>query len=193
MTEIVLTETENIAQSFVPTFSDDNKKATYLSYLIANFAHREACKLTPVSEKQVRRWKDADPNFLHICGEGLSALRKEFASTFIDMQFTRNFHMVLQKDFRVLYKDGVLGQILAEGKTPTDVQKLTDNDVKYLEKIRQHYTPQSLAMVKQLLGGGTVDQPFDFTKLTMEIKREQITITEVHGDGNEIKEEHSDA
>ena len=164
MTE-ALTETEAIAQSFVPTFSDDSKKATYLSYLVANFAHREACQLTPVSEKQVRRWKDADPNFLRMCGEGLPELRKQFASQFIDMQFTRNFHLVLQKDFRVLYKDA-LGQDLSE------------NEVRYLEKIRQHYTPQSLAMVKQLLGGGTVQEPFDFTRLTLEIKREQITLVQ---------------
>jgi hypothetical protein len=33
-------------------------------------------------------------------------------------------------------------------------------------------------MVKQLLGGGTVAQPFDFTKLTLSIKREQIEITQ---------------
>jgi len=163
-----LTETESIAQSFIPTFSDDNKRATYLSYLIANFAHREACQLTPVSEKQVRRWKDADPNFAQICTTGLQELRKQFANQFIDMQFTRNFHLVLQKDFKVLYKDA-LGN------------ELTENETRYLEKIRQHYTPQSLAMVKQLLGGGTVEQPFDFTRLTMEIKREQITITEVQG------------
>ncbi len=170
MTETNLTEAENIAQSFIPTFSDDNKKATYLSYLIANFAHREACQLTPVSEKQVRRWKDADENFLHICTDGLQALRKEFASTFIDMQFTRNFHLVLQKDFRVLYKDAV-GEV-----------SLTKDETDYLVKIRQHYTPQSLAMVKQLLGGGTVDRPFDFTRLTMEIKREQITIVQEQSD-----------
>ena len=170
MNETALTETESIAQSFIPTFSDDNKKATYLSYLIANFAHREACQLTPVSEKQVKRWKDGDENFYHICTDGLQELRKQFANQFIDMQFTRNFHLVLQKDFRVLYKDA-LGEIL------------TDNDVRYLEKIRQHYTPQSLAMVKQLLGGGTLKDPFDFTKLTMEIKREQITITQEGGNG----------
>lgn len=165
MSDIVPTETENIAQSFVPTFSDDNKKATYLSYLIANFAHREACQLTPVSEKQVKRWKDADPEFETICTIGLQALRKEFANTFIDMQYTRNFHLVLQKDFKVLYKDA-MGNVL------------TENENKYLEKIRQHYTPQSLAMVKQLLGGGTIKEPFDFTKLTMTIKREQIEITQ---------------
>lgn len=165
MTETSLTETEAIAKAFVPSFTDNDKKTTYLSYLIANFAHREACQLTPVSEKQVRRWKDADLNFDHICGEGLQALRKEFANVFIDMQFTRNFHLVLEKDFRILYKDA-LGQ------------ELTENEFAYLAKIRQHYTPQSLAMVKQLLGGGSVEQPFDFTKLTMTIKREQIEITQ---------------
>ena len=165
MNKVIPTETESIAQSFVPTFSDDNKKATYLSYLIANFAHREACQLTPVSEKQVRRWKEADENFAVICTSGLQELRKEFASTFIDMQFTRNFHLVLQKDFRVLYKDAI-------------GEELSEAEYKYLEKIRQHYTPQSLAMVKQLLGGGTVAEPFDFTRLTMTIKREQIEITQ---------------
>jgi len=167
MNELAQTETEAIAQSFVPTFSDDNKKATYLSYLIANFAHRESCQLTPVSEKQVRRWKEADENFATICTTGLPALRKEFASTFIDMQFTRNFHLILQKDFRVLYKDA-LGQ------------ELTENEVKYLEKIRQHYTPQSLAMVKQLLGGGTVEQPFNFTEVVMKlsVEKRQVEITQ---------------
>jgi len=171
MQEIVQTETESIAKSFIPTFSDDNKKATYLSYLIANFAHREACQLTPVSEKQVHRWKEADENFAEICTTGLQALRKEFANTFIDMQFTRNFHLILQKDFRVLYKDA-LGN------------ELSENEVRYLEKIRQHYTPQSLAMVKQLLSGGTVEQPFDFTKLTLSIKREQIDIVQERGNNN---------
>ena len=168
MMESKPTETEAIALAFVPTFSDDSKKATYLSYLVANFSHREACQLTPVSEKQVHRWRDADPNFAKIAGEGLRELRKEFASSFIDMQFTRNFHLILQKDFRVLYKDAIGGE-------------LTKTEDEYLGKIRQHYTPQSLAMVKQLLGGGTVEQPFDFTKLTLSIWREQIDIVQEKG------------
>ena len=176
MNDSAPTETESIALAFVPSFADDSKKATYLSYLVSNFAHREACQLTPVSEKQVGRWKDADPNFALVCGVQLPQLRKEFANQFIDMQFTRNFHLILQKDFRILYKDAVLSQIIADGKTPTDSQRLYESEVRYMEKIRQHYTPQSLAMVKQLLGGGTVDQPFDFTKLTMRIKTEQVEI-----------------
>jgi len=71
--------------------------------------------------------------------------------------------LVLQKDFRILFKEATEGT-------------LTDDEKGYLLKIRQHYTPQSLAMVKQLLGGGNVEKPFDFTKLTLTIKKEQTTI-----------------
>ena len=93
----------------------------------------------------------------------MSDLRKKLSTEYIDMEFTRNFHLVLQKDFRVLFKDA------------TD-ETLNDDEKGYLLKIRQHYTPQSLAMVKQLLGGGNIEKPFDFTKLTLTIKKEQTTI-----------------
>jgi len=171
------TETDSIAKSFLPMLVDDGfgdtttaKRAEYLSKRICNFSVRESCQLAKVAEKTVRRWRDADPDFLRLDTEGMTDLRKNFATEYVDMQFTRNFHLVLQKDFKVLYKDATNGG-------------LTEAEEKYLEKIRAHYTPQSLAMVKQLLGGGTTDQPFDFTRLTMTIKREQI----------EIREEHSNA
>ncbi len=165
------TETDSIAKSFLPMLVDDGfgntttaKRAEYLSKRICNFSVRESCQLANVSEKTVRRWRDADPDFLRMDTEGMTELRKNFSTEYIDMQFTRNFHLVLQKDFKVLYKDAV-------------GESLTEPEGKYLEKIRAHYTPQSLGMVKQLLGGGKIDQPFDFTRLTMTIKREQIEIT----------------
>lgn len=169
MEEVKPPETVSIANSLVPTFADDGKKAHYLSYRIANFSFRESCELGKVSEKQVRRWRAADENFNHLDTEGLTELRKQMANEYLDMQFTRNFHLILQKDFRVLYKDAT-----------QDVTKvpLTESEDKYLDKIRQHYTPQSLAMVKQLLGGGTVEQPFNFTELSFKIKRESLEITQ---------------
>lgn len=159
-----MTETVEMAKSLVPRFGDDGKKADYLSYRVTNFSMRESCQLGGVSEKQVRRWREASPEFKHLDTDGLTELRKQFAAEYLDMQFTRNFQLVLQKDFRVLFKDATS-------------QKMTKEEVDYMLKIRQHYTPQSLAMVKQLLGGGTVAEPFDFTRLTMTIKREQIEIT----------------
>ena len=164
-------ELEEISSSMLPRLLDDgfgatpeSKRADYLSKRICNFSVREACQLANVSEKSVRRWRDADPEFNRLDTEGMTDLRKALSTQLLDFQFTRNFHLVLQKDFRVLYKDAI------------EPEHMTENDTEYLGKIRQHYTPQSLAMVKQLLGGGSTDKPFDFTKLTLSIKREQIEI-----------------
>ena len=165
-------ETEEMAKSMLPMLVNDGfgetaeaKRADYLSKRVCNFSVREACKLANVTEKSVRRWRIADPHFLHLDTEGMTDLRKTLSTSLIDMQFTRNFHLILQKDFQVLYKDA------------TNVP-LTESEMEYLMKIRQHYTPQSLAMVKQLLGGGTVETPFDFTKTIFKMKLEQIEITQ---------------
>ena len=160
----VVSETKSIAESIVPTFADGGKKADYLSYRITNFSFREACQLAHVSEKQVHRWRDSDPNFNHLDTDGLSELRKSMANQFLDMQFTRNMQLVLQKDFRVLYRDALGLQ-------------LQPSEVEYLSKIRQFYTPQALAMVKQLVGGGDIKQPFDFTRMVMSIQERKIDIT----------------
>jgi len=169
----MITELEQIASSMLPRLMDDgfgatpeSKRADYLSKRICNFSVRESCQLAQVSEKSVRRWREADLEFNRLDTEGMTELRKALSTQLLDFQFTRNMHLVLQKDFRVLYKDAV------------EPEHMTEKDTEYLNKIRQHYTPQSLAMVKQLLGGGTVEKPFDFTKLTLSIKREQIEVTQ---------------
>lgn len=161
------TETDSIAKSFLPMIAGDGfgdtteaKRADYLSKRICNFSVRESCQLAKVAEKTVRRWRDADPDFLHLDTEGMTELRKNFATQYVDMQFTRNFHLVLQKDFRVLYKDATVGG-------------LTESEEKYMEKIRAHYTPQSLAIVKQLLTGKPLGENFDITKLIFKISEEK--------------------
>ena len=160
------TETEGIAASLLPMLEHDGgdgKRADYLAKRVSCFSMRESCQLAKVSEKSVHRWREADARFNYLDTEGMSDLRKKLSTEYIDMEFTRNFYLVLQKDFRILFKDA------------TD-ETLNDDEKGYLLKIRQHYTPQSLAMVKQLLGGGNIEKPFDFTKLTLTIKKEQTTI-----------------
>ncbi len=169
-----MSDTEEMALSLLPKLEGDgfdSKRADYLSKRVCNFSVRESCQLANVSEKSVRRWRDADPEFLKLDTDGMTELRKKLSAQYIDMEFTRNFHLVLQKDFKILYKDAV------------DNEHLTEDEKGYLLKIRQHYTPQSLAMVKQLLGGGTIEEPFSFTKLTMTLKREQIEIVQERNNG----------
>lgn len=160
------TETEQTAEALLPLLSGDGfnaKRAEYLSKRVCNFTVRESCKLCGIHEKTVHRWRETDEQFEILDTKGMTNLRKQLGMEYLSMQFTRNMSLFLEKDFKVLYKDATGGI-------------LTDDEKSYLGKIRQHYTPQSLAMIKQLVGGGTVEEPFNFTKLTMTLKREQIEV-----------------
>ena len=157
-----MSETEAIASSIIP-YEEVGKKASYLTKRICYFSIREACQLAKVAERTVRRWREEDPSFNELDTTGLIELREQFSTKYLDIEFTRNFHLVLQKDFDILYKDA-------------QNVELTDKEQNYLLKLRSHYTPQSLAMLKQLLGGGNLEQPFDFTKLVVTIRREREQI-----------------
>jgi len=162
MTEI--TPTEGMASSLTP-YADGTKKSSYLSYLIAGFSLREACKLAKVHERTIRNWREADPEFAQTEESCRTELRKRLADELIDFEFTRNFRLVLAKDFQVLFKDATGGY-------------LTESEEKYLAMIRKFYTPQQFAMVKQLVGGSDGEkEAFDFTKtvLTIRLEKEQVT------------------
>ena len=161
MTDIQPGTVESISEQVVPY--EDGKKSTYLSYRVAGFTVTEAVKLAKVHHKSVMRWRVDDLQFRHLDTEGMTEFRKKLSNHYLDIEFTRNFRLVLQKDFEILYKS-VTGVVLAE------------QDQEYLLKLRNHYTPQHLAMIKQLLGGGSVSEPFDFTKLTLTIRRERETM-----------------
>lgn len=163
-----VTTTEGIAQSLVPFYTDGGKKAKYLSYTVAGFSVMESIKLVPkLHLKTVQRWRDNDPNFASIEQRASTELRKQLSNELIDIEFTRNFRLFLAKDFEILFKD-------ATGIT------LTDKEQSYLLVIRKFYTPQQLAVVKQLVGGvESSPEMFDFTKLVIDVHLEKETIS--HG------------
>lgn len=158
-----LTETEGIAQSLIPYYMDGGKKARYLSYIVAGFSVMEAVALAKVHLKSVKRWREEDPNFQPLEEQAIGELREQLSNQLIDIEFTRNFRLILAKDFQILFKD-------AQNQT------LTEKEQQYLFVIRKFYTPQQLAMIKQLVGGTVGQQEaFDFTKtvLTIRLEREQ--------------------
>ncbi|KKM27389.1 hypothetical protein LCGC14_1575230 [marine sediment metagenome] len=162
-----MSETEEMASSRLPMLQadgGDGKRADYLSKRVCNFSMRESCKLANVSEKSVRRWREADPNFLHLDTEGITDLRKKLGNELIDMEYTRNFHLVLQKDFKVLYKDAI-------GST------LTEDETAYLLKvIRKHYTPQDIIAVdKAMQPDGDAMPPGSYREtLTVTVEGRQV-------------------
>lgn len=158
------TPTESIAETLLPYYTEGTNKAKYLKYIIAGFSKTEAaklCKLGKYHLKTIHRW-EADPIFMALLEKSRTTLRDELANKLVDIEFTRNFMLVLQKDFDVMFKD-------ATGET------LTKDEFAYLSLIRKFYTPQQYAMVKQMATGGGPDGAFDFTKTVLEIRLSKET------------------
>lgn len=158
------TETEKIAEVMVPSYLDDTKKSKYLRERIAGFNVRESMGRAGCSVRSVRRWREQDPEFNRLDTIGLIEARKELNTEYINIEFSRNFRMVLQKDFDILIK-------AMSGKD------LTAQEHQYLLKLRSHYTPQQLALIKQLVGEMESKEPFDFTRLTFTLRREREELT----------------
>lgn len=147
---------------------DEGKKAKYLSYRLTGFTEMESITLSKIHHKSVLRWREDDKLFRAIDlneGGALNRMRDDFAPKYLNIEFTRNFRLVLEKDFTVLMK-----AVLAP-------DSLNKEEHDYLLKLRTHYSAQQMAMISQLLKGGTIEEPFNFTKQLMTLKRERETLT----------------
>lgn len=158
MEQTGLSPTEGMVQAMLPLYMDGDKKATYLGYLVAGFSRVEAKRLTGIHDKTLTRWTQGDPDFVAFVAK-IPDVRKDLSNQLLDIEYTRNFKLVLAKDFKVLYKD-------ATGKT------LNEQEQQYLAIIRKFYTPQHLALLRQLLAGdGKVgEDALDWTKTVLEIR-----------------------
>lgn len=134
--EVDASDPEGIIEGINPYFPDDRGKTNYLSYRSCGFGEREAAKLAGVSQRSVQRWRAYDPRFRQIDTEGLSELRAKVSVNYLQMEFTRNFRMLLDIDRAVIMKK-------ITGSKP-----LTKEDNDYLGKIRPMYTPQQLAALE---------------------------------------------
>jgi len=155
--ETGLTKTEGMVQSLIPHFLEGDRRAAYLGYLIAGFSRIEAKRLTGIHDKTLTRWTQGDPDFVEFVSK-IPDVRQKLSNQLLDIEYTRNFKLVLSKDFKVLYKD-------ATGKL------LTEQEQQYLQSIRKFYTPQHLVLLRQLLSGkDDTGEAFDFTRTVLEIR-----------------------
>ena len=159
------TPTESISETLLPYYTEGTKKAQYLKYIIAGFSKTEAaklCKLGKYPHKTIHRW-EADPVFMALLEKSRTTLRDELSNKLVDIEFTRNFMLILQKDFIILFKDA-LGE-----------EALTKDELAYLQLIRKFYTPQQFASIKQMAIGNGPDGAFNFTKTVLEIRLSKET------------------
>ena len=161
----ITTDTESIIQAIIPYVDGRDAvaqhKSQYLSFRACGFSVRESIHLSDTSERSLRRWREDDEEFRKADGENLPELRRQAKHEILDIEYTRNFRLVLIKDHDVFRKSI---------EAPNE---MSPEEHSYLIKARQHYTPQQLAIIHQLqaseAGTGQDSGPFSFSQFLIMI------------------------
>jgi hypothetical protein len=147
-----------IASSVIPWPYDDNK-GMYLGYRACGFSVREALRAIGIGKSSLSNWRAEDAEFVRL-EQDLPNIRKQLAKDYVELEFLRNFRLVLEKDFRVVQKS--LGNILEDGE-PADMSKY---DQEYLLKMRGQYTVDQMKALEAIVGQ---QSGFSFTELMQDI------------------------
>ena len=100
--------------------------------------------------------------------ERIPELRKVLSQEYTEMDFYRNFRMVLEKDHRVLRTSLGMELVVDEETGEMVPEQLSAFDQQYLLKMRGAYTPQQLQLLKAIASGGRED--FNFARWVSENK-----------------------
>ncbi len=136
-----------IAGSLLPWPYDD-AKARYLGFRACGLSPREATHMVHFGHSWLSKCR-RDPKFLDIENR-IPEIRRELAKEYTEIDFYRNFRLVMEKDYRVLQKS--LGMAKDDagntlGMTPYDQQ--------YLLKMRANYSPQQLSIIEAVVSGAS--------------------------------------
>lgn len=162
------TETEKIAQSLIP-YARDDSRARYLGLRSSGFTIREALRLIGNAHSTLSLWR-TDPEFNGL-EKRIPEFRKELSLEYANLEFVRNYRLVLEKDYRVLHQS-LYPQKDEDGK----ILPMPDQDHSYLIKMRSHYTPQQLQIIETLITADS-GQKFDFTDFVITAARMQERVT----------------
>ena len=147
------------ATALIPYRRSDDR-AKFLGWVCCGFSDEEALYVLGLT----RSWlADArqDSKFTDL-EERIPEFRKELSREYTEMDFYRNFRMVLEKDHRILRKslemelveDEETGQLVPAEMSPYDQQ--------YLLRLRSAYTPQQLQLLEAVVAAG--DGGFNFAE-----------------------------
>lgn len=153
-----VTAEEQIAKSIVP-YNRDDARARYLGLRASGFGIREALRLIGKAQSTLSAWRhDSEFSALE---DRVPELRKTLALEYANLEFLRNYRLILEKDYRVIKESLVKDAILST------------QDHQYLLKMRSHYTPQQLQIIEALITGGLEGGEFNFTNIILEMSRTQ--------------------
>lgn len=151
-----VTAEEQIAKSIVP-YNRDDARARYLGLRSSGFGIREALRLIGKAQSTLSAWRH-DTEFSDLENR-IPEFRRELALEYANLEFLRNYRLILEKDYRVI-----------KSSLEKDVV-LSNQDHQYLLKMRSHYTPQQLQIIETLIGGELAGKGFDFTDFVITAAR----------------------
>lgn len=153
---------ESIAQSIVP-YNRDDARCRYLGLRASGFTIREALRLIGKAQSTLSAWRH-DKTFADL-ETRLPELRRELALEYANLEFLRNYRLILEKDYRVI-KSSLDKKVI-----------LSAQDHQYLLKLRSHYTPQQLQIIEVLYAADKAGEGFDFTDFVLSMSRTKESMT----------------
>ena len=147
------------AASLIP-YRRDDLRAKYLGWMCSGFSDEEALYVLGLNRTWLELMRE-DSKFTDL-EERIPELRKVLSQEYTEMDFYRNFRMVLEKDHRVLRTS--LGMEMVEDEDTGEMvpEQLTSFDQQYLLKMRGAYTPQQLQLLGAISAGS--DGGFNFAE-----------------------------
>jgi len=152
---------ESIAQSIVP-YNRDDDRARYLGLRASGFKIREALRLIGKAQSTLSAWRH-DEVFSDLENR-IPEFRHELALEYANLEFVRNYRLILEKDYRVI-KQSLEKDVI-----------LSKQEHEYLLKMRSHYTPQQLQIIETLVLAEKAGQTFDFTDFVVRMSRVQESV-----------------
>ena len=132
----------SVASSIIP-YARDSTDAMYLGYRACGFSTREATKMIKrsVTWLSLRRRDEVFRDLEHRIPE----FRKELSKEYVELEFFRNFRLVLEKDYKILMR--------SLEKVDTDHKEMSKQEHEYLIKLRSQYTPQQMQILEAVVSG----------------------------------------
>lgn len=131
---------QHAIKSLIPDFPNQ-RKTDYLTYKAMGFSNRECEALAGIDQGSVRKWRKEDPKFVS-WEDKVHEIRSNITTTLLEAQFSRNMHLAMQIDFKLLRKAMF---------SPQGINDLTDSEQKIFQKSMDRYKAQDLLAFMRVL------------------------------------------
>ena len=140
------------SQSVLPYYVDDTKKTKYLSFRATGFTPTEAMELADVTDRSVKRWRAADPEFKRLDTTDIAELRQTHGAAYHSAEFQRNLRAFMELDRKVLAHAHA---IMSDGG---ELGMMDAAEQGYLKTIRPLYSAGNLAAMIKAVNNGEGDE-----------------------------------